>query len=137
MSIIEIDSKKIFFDKTTTRAYQLEKSEICECQGCKNYYENLKNNCELIDFLSGFGIDCFSAEEVLYSSVDENYIHYEVYYGVDGQMEWDEVVVEDFGVKISFKKSVNLLHDIPENFLWIVVDKDFQYILEEEEEREI
>lgn len=132
MSIIEIDSTKIFFDRAKTQSYQLEKSQSCECQGCKNYYENLKNKHELINFLSAFGIDCFSAEEVLDSSAGDTLIHYEVYYGIAGYMDRDEAVLRDFGVKLSFRKSVNLLHDIPENFLWIVVENDFPFVLNEE-----
>lgn len=72
---------------------------------------------------------CFSVGDATDSP-----IHYEVYFCVDGDKNIRESFLKDFGVKISFKKDVNLLHEIPESYFWIVAEKDFQYILEEPRE---
>ncbi len=134
MTTIEINSTKLVFDKEKTHKYQIKNCHPCDCQGCENYYKNIEQNHKLIEFLSVFGIDCFLPEEVVCFSLNNkrnSLIHYEANYGVDGQMDIDEFGFDDFDVKLTFKKGVNLSQEKTDNYFWIVIEKDFPYILKD------
>jgi len=137
LQTIEINSVKIVFDKEKTKEHRTAMNNPCDCQDCRNYYRHIENNIELVEFLSGFGIDYNCTEEVFSWSWDlENHsdtlIHHEGYYGVFGKIEGDEFDFEKFGVKISFQKGASVPCDRAGEYFWICIEGDFLYILDEE-----
>ena len=85
LQTIEINSVKIIFDKEKTKEYRTDFNKPCDCQDCRNYYKNIQNNFELVEFLSGFGIDYNCTEEVFswdLGNDNDALIHHEGYYGV-------------------------------------------------------
>ena len=134
LQTLEINSIHIEFDKEKTKEYCTRFNNPCNCQDCRNYYEHIKNNLELIEFLSGFGIDHNCTEEIFSWDLGNNtdsLIHYESYYGVFGRIECEEFDYEKFGVKISFQKYANVPCDRPGEHFWICIENDFPYILDE------
>ena len=51
LQTIEINSVKIIFDKEKTKEYRTDFNRPCDCQDCRNYYKNIQNNFELVEFL--------------------------------------------------------------------------------------
>lgn len=73
---------KIIFDKEKTKEYRTDFNKPCDCQDCRNYYKNIQNNFELVEFLSGFGIDYNCTEEVFswdLGNDNDALIHHEGY----------------------------------------------------------
>ena len=64
LQTIEINSVKIIFDKEKTKEYRSDFNKPCDYQDCRNYYKNIQNNFELVEFLSGFEIDYNCTEKV-------------------------------------------------------------------------
>lgn len=134
LQTIEINSIQIQFDKDKTKKYGTSFNKPCDCQDCRNYYENIKNNSELIEFLRGFGIDYNCTEEVFSWNLgnnDDSLIHHEGYYGVFGRIEGEEFDYEKFGVKLSFQKRACVPCDRTGEYFWICIENDFPYILVE------
>ena len=134
LQTIEINSIKIEFDKEKTKEYRTSFNKPCDCQDCRNYYEYIKNNSELVEFLSGFGIDYNCTEEVFswdLGNDNDSLIHHEGYYGVFGSIEGEEFDYEKFGVKISFQKGASIPYDRTGDYFWICIEGDFPYILDE------
>ena len=132
---IEINSIKITFDKEKTKAYRNRFNSPCDCQDCANYYKNIENNNELIEFLGAFGIDYQHSDEIFSWDLGEkndSLIHYEGYYGVFGQINGDDFSYENFGVKITFSKGASVPHNRTGEYFWICVEVDYSYIIDEE-----
>ncbi|MDD6313168.1 MAG: hypothetical protein PUB08_06910 [Firmicutes bacterium] len=134
LKTIEINSIKLEFDKEKTKEYRTIFNMPCDCQNCRNYYEHVKNNFELVEYLSGFGIDFNCTEEVFswnWGDDNDSLIHHEGYYGVFGRIEGEEFDFEKFGVKISFQKCASVPCDRTGEYFWICIEGDFPYILDE------
>lgn len=132
---IEINSTKILFDAAATNGHRTEHNKPCDCQNCRNYYKIVEDNPELIAFLSDFGVDIYHTEEVMSWDLDnaqDGMIHHEAYYGVPGRLEGEEVVIQQFGVKIAFEKGAIVPTDLEGEYFWIRIEGDFPYVLEEE-----
>lgn len=135
LQTIEINSVKIIFDKEKTKEYRSDFNKPCDCQDCRNYYKNIQNNFELVEFLSGFGIDYNCTEEVFswdLGNDNDALIHHEGYYGVFGKIEGNEFDFEKFGVKITFQKVASVPCDRAGEYFWICIEGEFPYILDEE-----
>ena len=135
LQTIEINSVKIIFDKEKTKEYRTDFNKPCDCQDCRNYYKNIQNNFELVEFLSGFGIDYNCTEEVFswdLGNDNDALIHHEGYYGVFGKIEGNEFDFEKFGVKITFQKVASVPCDRTGEYFWICIEGEFPYILDEE-----
>jgi len=129
---IEINSVKITFDKEKSQEYRTDFNKSCDCQDCRNYYNHIGNNTELVKFLSGFGIDYNCTEEVFSWNLGNDngsLIHHEGYYGVFGKIEGEEFEIEKFGVKITFQKAAAVPCDRTGEYFWICIEGDFPYIL--------
>lgn len=137
LQTVEINSAKITFDKEKTKEYRTDMNNPCECQNCRNYYKHIENNLELVEFLSGFGVDYNCAEEVFswdLGNDKDSLIHHEGYYGVFGWIEGEEFNFKKFGVKITFQKGASVPCDRTGEYFWICIEGDFPYILDEERE---
>ena len=133
----EINSVKITFDKEKTKAYRNSFNSHCDCQDCRNFYKNLEDNNELIEFLNIFGIDYQCSDEIFSWELGEesnSFIHYEGYYGVYGYFDGDDFNYENFGIKITFSKGASVPHNRTGEYFWVCVDGDFPYMLDEERE---
>ena len=129
-----MNSSKITFDQEKTKAYRTAFNKPCDCQDCRNYYKHIENNAELVEFLSGFGIDYNCTEEVFswdWGNDGDSLIHHEGYYGVFGEIEGDEFDFEQYGVKIHFQKCASVPCDRTDPYFWISMEGDFPYILDE------
>lgn len=137
LQTIEINNVKISFDKEKTKEYRTDFNKPCDCQYCRNYYKHIENNPELVEFLSGFGINFDCTEEVFswdWGNDSNSLIHHEGYYGVFGNIEGEEFDFEKFGVKITFQKGATVPCDRTGDYFWICIEQDFPYILAEERE---
>jgi len=135
LQTIEINNVKISFDKEKTKEYRTDFNKPCDCQDCRNYYKHIENNPELVEFLSGFGINFDCTEEVFswdWGNDSNSLIHHEGYYGVFGNIEGEEFDFEKFGVKITFQKGATVPCDRTGDYFWICIEQDFPYILAEE-----
>lgn len=135
MSEMIINSSKLIYDKKKTKNYEINSCDPCDCQGCRNYFFNIQSNTQLCDFLMKFGIDPYLPDEVIYFSLEDKKvspISYEVYYGVCGEIVGEEAAFEKYSVKLSFKKSVNILKEANCDYFWLVINKNYPYILNEE-----
>ena len=140
MQTITLENTTIVFDREKSLNYKTENNSPCSCQDCRNYYENIKNNPELISFLSGLGVDYNRPEGVFSYDIGEDAdspIHSTAYYGVFGKIEGDEVNFQKFGVNISFEKGASVPNDREDESFWVAVEGDFPYVLEEEKEASI
>lgn len=134
LQTIVINSIRIEFDKEKTKEYRTSFNTPCDCQNCRNYCEHIKNNFELVEFLSGFGIDYNCTEEVFswdLGNDNDSLIHHVGYYGVFGRIEGEEFDYEKFGVKISFQKDASVPCDRTGEYFWICIENVFPYILDE------
>ena len=134
LQTVEMNSVKIIFDQKKTKAHRTTMNSPCDCQDCRDYYKHVENNVELVEFLSGFGIDYNCTEEVLSWDLGNgmgSLIHHEGYYGVFGIIEGEEFDFEKFGVKITFQKCAAVPCDRNGEYFWICVEGDFSYILDE------
>lgn len=134
MSEISINSSKLIYDKEKTKTCGV-KCDPCDCRGCRNYFENIKANPKLCDFIKSFGLNPFRPDEVIYFSLEDNNsspLFYEVYYGICGKIVGEEISFKEYGVDISFKKSVNLLTETSSDNFWLVINKNYPYVLKEE-----
>lgn len=136
LKTIEQNGIKIIYDKEKTEMHLTEYNQSCDCQDCRNFYENVKRNTELTAFLEQFGVHYKYSEEI-FSWTIETPIHSEVYYGVYGVIDGEDISFEKFGVKISFTSQPVLFnHDRCGDYFWIVIEADFPYILDEPREIE-
>ena len=116
LQTIEINSVKIIFDKEKTKEHRTAMNNPCDCLDCRNYCKHVENNSELVEFLSGFGIDYNYTGEVFswdLGNDKDSLIHHEGYYGVFGKIEGEEFDFEKFGVKIIFQKGASVLNCTP------------------------
>lgn len=137
LQIIEINSVKINFDKEKTLNHRTEFNQPCDCQDCRNFYNHVENNLELVKFLSDFGIDYNCAEEVFswdLTDDKDSLIHHEGYYGVFGKIEGDEFSFEKYGVKITFAYGAPVPCNRTGDYFWLIIEGDFPYILVEKRE---
>lgn len=135
-----INSVKMTFDKENTKAHRTDLNKPCDCQDCRNFYQHIEGNAELLDFLHSFGIDHNCAEEVFSWELDdhkESLIHHEGYYGVFGKIEGEEFDFEKYGVKITFAKAASVPCDREDAHFWITIAGDFPYILDEKRESSV
>ena len=135
---IEINNVTILFNKEKTQNNQTDYNRPCDCQDCRNYYKNIENNNELIEFLTGFGVDYLRAEEIMpidLGNEKESLINYSAYYCVVGSIsKVISIKKEDFSVSFGFSSNINVGHEISDDYFFIVVDIDLPYILDEERE---
>lgn len=137
LQAIEINSFKIVFDRDKTKEYRTDFNKPCTCQDCRNYYKYIQNNPELVEFLSGLGIDYNCTEEVFswdLGNDEDSLIYYEGYYGVFGKIESDKFVLDKYGVKITFVKDACVPCDRTGEYFWVCIEGDFPYILDEKRE---
>ena len=131
----KIGSAEIIFDKEETEKYYTEHIYSCECRDCRNFYEHIKRNPELLGFLADFGLNFNSVEEILSRDLGndrDSLIHHEAYYVVCGRIEGNDVEFEKFGVKISFLKETSAPGDRQGEYFFIAIENDFPFILDEE-----
>lgn len=131
----KIGSAEIIFDKEETEKYYTEHIYSCECQDCRNFYEHIKRNPELLGFLADFGLKFNSVEEILswdLGNDKDSLIHHEAYYVVCGRIEGNDVEFEKFGVKISFLKEASVPGDRQGEYFFIAIENGFPFILDEE-----
>ena len=138
LQTVEINSVKITFDKEKTKEYRTDFNKPCDCQDCRNYYENIKNNRELIDFLIAFGVDYLKAEEIMPYDLGNEIdplIYYRAYYSVVGSLNSEfSTNQETFSVSFEMQNNVNVGHEISEDYFFIVIDINLPFILDEERE---
>lgn len=135
LQVVEINSIKITFEKEKTNEYRTDFNKPCDCQSCRNFYKLMENNSELVEFLSGFGVDYHCTEEVFswdLGNDKDSLIHHEGYYGVFGKIDGEELNFEKYGVKIIFQKGAAVPCDRTGEYFWICIEGDFPYILDEE-----
>lgn len=135
---IKINSAQIKFDRERTKEHRTDFNKPCECLECRNYYKHIENNIELVEFLSGFGVDYNCTEEVFSWKIENNrasLIHHEAYYGIYGKIEGEELYFEKFGVKIAFVKNESFPHDRVGEYFWICIEGDFPYLHEGKREK--
>lgn len=138
LQTIEINSVKISFDKEKTRKHRTNYNNPCSCQDCRNYYKNLRNNLDLIEFLADFGVDYLRAEEIMPIDLGvkkESLINYSAYYCVVGSIN-DEFSIkkENFSASFGVSSNISVGHEITDEFFFIVIDIDLPFILDEERE---
>lgn len=140
MQTLTFENTTLVFDREKSINHKTENNSPCSCQDCRNYNENIKNNPELISFLSGLGVDFNRPEEVFSYDIGEDadsLINSTAYYGVFGKIEGDEVHIQKFGVNISFEKGASVPNDREDEFFWVVVEGDFPYVLDEERDASV
>lgn len=140
LQTIEINSVKITFDKEETQKYRPGIGTPCGCQYCRNYYKNIENNTELVEFLSDFGVDVYSDDEIFswdLGDSSDSLIHCQAYYGVFGKIEDRDFSFKNFGVKITFSKDASVPSYRTGEYFWICVEADLPYILDEQREMPI
>ena len=126
----KIGSAEIIFDKEETEKYYTEHIYSCECQDCRNFYEHIKRNPELLGFLADFGLNFNSVEEILSRDLGndrDSLIHHEAYYVVCGRIEGNDVEFEKFGVKISFLKETSAPGDRQGEYFFIARGAGFSH----------
>ena len=138
LQTFEINSAKIIFDKEKTKANCTDFNNPCDCQYCRNYYKNLKENFELIEFLADFGVDYLRAEEIMPIDLGNekgSLINYSAYYCVVGSISKEiSMKKENCCVSFGISNNINVGHEITDDYFFIVVDIDLPYILNEERE---
>ena len=142
LQTMEINSVKITFDKEQTKEHRTIMNNPCDCQDCRNYYQYVAGNRELVAFLDSFGVDYHCAEELMSFSLGEesdSEIHHIAFYTVVGTIEKEIKLEHDqFGMDISFEKAATdafdrtaINTDCPEPYFWIVVEDIVPYVLDE------
>lgn len=134
MQTIKINGVSIIFDREKTNRHRTEINSPCECDYCRNYYKNMSNNIDLVDFLESFGVDYNYCEEIFswdLGNDKDSLIHHEGHYCIFGKIEGDEFEFERFGVKIAFSNLVPAPCDGNDEHFWLSVKGDFPYILDE------
>lgn len=135
LQTIEIKSAKIAFDKEKTREHLTAFNKPCDCQYCRNYYKNLKDNFELIGFLANFGVDYSRAEEICpvdLGNTKESLINYRIYYCVAGSVSKRfSIKKEGFSVSFDVSSNIDVGHEITNEFFFLVINIDLPYILDE------
>lgn len=145
MQIIELNGTQITFDKENTKLHRTSYNEPCDCQDCRNYYQYVADNRELVTFLNSFGVDYHCAEELMSFTLGEepdSKIHHIAYYTVFGTIEKEIKLEHDqFGMDISFEKAATdafdrtaINTDCPEPYFWLVVEDIVPYVLDEKRE---
>lgn len=143
LQTVEINGVQITFDKEKTKAHRTEYNEPCDCQQCRNYYQFVSRNRELVAFLAGFGIDYEHAEEVMSFDLGDDSdsdIHHAAFYCIFGTIEKEIQLGHDqFGMNITFEKAATGAYDRTAintdrtgPYFWIIVEGTVPYILDEE-----
>lgn len=107
MLTIKKDKTVFSVDIEKTKNYYKTHS-LCECDHCRNYYAQIKNNfSELDSFLSEFGVDISKPDEI--SSIEtDGYIDYlTVYYSVCGKIESQDAYKIDLLNKTSLRITIS------------------------------
>jgi len=135
---IKINNIRILFDKDRTQNNQTDYNRPCDCQDCRNYYKNIENNVELIDFLTGFGVDYLRPEEIMPYDIGnekDSLIYYRAYYSVVGTLDKEfRTNKESFSASFEIQNNINVGHEISEDYFFIVVDINLPFVLDEERE---
>ena len=138
LQTIEINSVKIVFDEAKTKSNVTDFNAPCDCQDCRNYYKNIQNKVELLEFLESFGIDFLRPEEICpyeLGSSKDSLIKYHAYYSVSGHISKEfSIIKEDYSIFFETSSNVNVGHEISDDFFFIVIEIDLPYILDEERE---
>jgi hypothetical protein len=74
-------------DIGVTKEYYLGYSDLCNCDGCQNFYKTIRGcSTEFISFLEQFGIDIEKPIETFWFVIDKQskVIDYTAYYAVHG-----------------------------------------------------
>lgn len=74
-------------DIDITKEYYRTYSDLCKCDGCKNFYQTIRScSAELTAFLEQFGIDVEKPIEAMWFTVDKQskIVNYAAYYSVHG-----------------------------------------------------
>ena len=133
-----INKVRILFDKEKTQNNQTDYNRPCICQDCRNYYKNIENNGELIDFLTGFGIDYLRPEEIMpydFGNEKDSLIYYRAYYSVVGILDKEFCVnKESFSASFETQNNINVGHEILEDYFFIAIDINLPFVLDEERE---
>ena len=133
-----INKFRILFDKEKTQNNQTDYNRPCDCQDCRNYYKNIENNEELIDFLTGFGINYLRPEEITpynLGNEKDSLIYYRAYYSVVGVLDSKFCVnKESFSASFETQNNINVGHEISEDYFFIVIDINLPFVLDEERE---
>lgn len=84
---IKKDDWEFNVDIDITKEYYRTYSDLCECDGCKNFYQTIQSySAELTAFLEQFGIDVEKPIEAMWFAVDKQskMINYTAYYSIHG-----------------------------------------------------
>ena len=138
LETIKINGTEIIFDKEKTELHLTDYNKPCECQNCRNFYENINRNKELMTFLEKFGVYHNYTDEVFSWDYIETLIHSEAYYGVYGVINGEDFSFEKYGVTITFtsQPQIPFNHDRYGDYFWIVIEADFSWVLDEPQEIE-
>lgn len=138
LQTIEINNVAINFDREKTLANRTDNNQPCDCQNCRNYYHIIGQNTDLIEFLTGFGLDYQRPEEVIpFEMGDEkdSLIWYNTYYcvvgSIDKEFQWEQ---EDYTIFFHADSHVNVGREVTDKFFFIEVDITLPYLLDEERE---
>ena len=85
--LIEKYDWKFYFDKNRTLDYYENYSDLCQCESCRNFYENVNFiPNEIKNFLKQFGIDIAKPIEQVSIIADKSkkMVENTVYYAVNG-----------------------------------------------------
>ena len=145
LQTMELNGVKIAFNQEKTKQHRTSYNEPCDCQDCRNYYQYVADNRELVAFLNSFGVDYHCAEELMTFALGEkpdSKIQHIAYYTVFGTIEKEIKLEHDhFGMDISFEKAATdafdrtaINTDCPEPYFWIVVQDIVPYVLAEKRE---
>jgi len=139
---MELNAVEISFDRERTKLHRTIYNEPCDCQECRNFYQYIVGNMELVSFLSSFGVDYDHAEEVMSFDVGDDadsQIHHVAYYAVFGRVEKEiKLEYDQFGVDITFEKAATgpydrtaINTDREDPYFWIIVETVAPYVLDE------
>ena len=110
LELIKKDDWEFSVDIDITKEYYRTHSDLCECDGCKNFYQTIRSHSvELTAFLEQFGIDVEKPMEVMWLEVDKQskIIDYVAYYSIHGTAAKGKYEI-DFG-------TINIVVQPPKN----------------------
>lgn len=90
-------------DIDITKEYYRTYSDLCDCDGCKNFYQAIRgHSAELTEFLEKFGIDVEKPIEAMWFAVDKQSrtVDYTAYYSVHGTAAKGEYEIDFEGINV-------------------------------------
>ncbi|MFZ3132004.1 MAG: hypothetical protein WA125_13100 [Desulfosporosinus sp.] len=109
--LIKKDDWEFNVDIDKTKGYYRAFTDLCDCDGCKNFYQTIRNcSAELTAFLEQFGIDIekpIETERYIFDKQSKT-VDYTAYYTVHG------TVAKGSGYEIDFG-SINVVVQSPKN----------------------